>query len=601
MLSDTNRLALTLPTALEDLQGDTMRTTSRIIRLGVHAGLAVTVLSGCTTNPFKTIPGDTETVASQERLRRIDGLRLQRLELEGGEPTAEEQVNQARDRYAGRDRVDLTIDEVRLEAFAHNLGLKGTLVDPVIAAERVNQEEGAFDALFTIDSRWFEGDAAVASTLDNAQSTSQTFTPGLTIPLRTGGEVSIGAPISRLETNNPFSTLNPAYSADLEFSLTHNLLRGAGRKVATHGIRLAEFDRQITEAQAKLEVIRTLAEVDRAYWRLYASIRALEVVEQQYQVAREQFDRAERRERAGSGAEIDVVRAESGVADRVEQIIRAQNEVRLRERELKALLNTPGLEVGTPVGIVPVTDPEPVRYIFDSDVLVGAAIHNRMELLELELRLARDAAQIAFDRNQTLPLLALSYTYRINGLDDSLGDAFEVTAENNFEDWSVGVQAQVPIGNRAAKASLAQSILARLQRLSTREARRVQIEKEVRDAIDQLSSAWQRIIASRQAVVLNTRALEAERRQFEVGRSTSTDVLDADTNLANARLTEIQAVVEYQIAQIDLAFATGTLLGQAGVEWAPRDPREGTTREEREPRRYDPWSGTVGAGALDRD
>lgn len=563
-------------------------------------GLTATVLAlaaGCTSNPLGPHPLDTDTRAPAERLRRVGNLELTRIDMAPGEtePTPSEQVEQARARYEGMERVDLALDEARQHAFERNLGLRATLVNPVIAAERLSQEEGRFNAVFTLNSGWAEIDDAVATELADAQSTRQFITPGVTVPLRTGGEFTITTPVSRFETNNQFSTLNPAISADLELSLSHNLLRGAGRRVATHSIRLAEYDRQISEAQTKLEVIRTLAEVDRAYWRLYASIQALEVVEQQYLVAREQFDRAERRLRAGSGAEIDVVRAESGIADRVEQIIRSQNDVRLLERELKALINAPGLEVGSLTGLEPVTTPEPVRYAFDAGILVSAAVANRMELLELELQLARDAAQVAFDQNQTLPLLAMQYTYRINGLGGSLSDAVDVTRRNDFEDWTVGVQAEVPIGNEQRRATLAQSILARLQRLSTREARRQQIEKEVRDAVDQLSSTWQRIMASRQAVLLNARALEAERRQFEVGRSTSTDVLDADASLADARLAEIRAIIEYQIAQIDLGVATGTLLGQARVDWEPRDPRQETTPDEQIPVRYRPTSGVFSA------
>ena len=92
--------------------------------------------------------------------------------------------------------------------------------------------------------------------------------------------------------------------------------------------------------------------------------------------------------------------------------------------------------------------------------------------------------------------------------------------------------------------------------------------------------------------------LEAEQRQFDVGRSTTTDVLDADANLANARLTEIRAIVEYQIAQIDLAVATGTLLGQSKVDWEPSDPRvdgdaDGDARARQGVTRYHPGSGIV--------
>ena len=41
---------------------------------------------------------------------------------------------------------------------------------------------------------------------------------------------------------------------------------------------------------------------------------------------------------------------------------------------------------------------------------------------------------------------------------------------------------------------------------------------------------------------------------------------------ANARSAEIRALAEYQIAQVDIAFATGTLLGSAQVRWEPVVP-----------------------------
>ena len=52
------------------------------------------------------------------------------------------------------------------------------------------------------------------------------------------------------------------------------------------------------------------------------------------------------------------------------------------------------------------------------------------------------------------------------------------------------------------------------------------------------------------------------------GARTSTEVLDAAARLAEAQSREIVAVTSYQISQIDLAFATGTLLGRNRVRWA---------------------------------
>lgn len=540
---------------------------------------------GCVSNPFSDDPLDKHTVVSANQLRSINALVLEQTpEMADGSAspqTIQETLEQARERFAGVNRVDLTIDNARISTIANNLGLSATLISPTIAAERVNEEESRFEALFTLNASLADNDNVTASSLSGGESDARSITPGVTIPLRTGGSLSITLPISRFETDNSFSFLNPSYTTDLNFSLSHNLLRGAGRRAATHSIRLAEYDRQISEVQAKLEVIRTLAEVDRAYWRLYASTRALEVVEQQHKVAFAQLERAQRKERAGTGTQVDVIRAQSGVADRVDQIIRAQNDLQLQERALKVLLNLPGLDANSPTHFELTSSPDPVEYAFDAQGLADSAIENRAELLDIELQLARDAANIAFAENQKLPLVALQYNYRVNGLGGSLDNSFDTLGRNNFENWSVGLNAEIPLGNEQRKASLAQTILTRLQRLSTRDAREQSITREVYDAVDQLSSTWNRILATREAVDLSARVLEAEQRQFNVGRSTTTDVLDADTNLANARLTEIRAIVEYQIAQIDLAIATGTLLGQSKVDWAPSDPRDEEDSEAR--------------------
>jgi outer membrane protein TolC len=103
-----------------------------------------------------------------------------------------------------------------------------------------------------------------------------------------------------------------------------------------------------------------------------------------------------------------------------------------------------------------------------------------------------------------------------------------------------------------------------------------QIAQEVYNAVDTLQASWQRILAARQRVVLAARTMDAETRQFQEGLRTSTDVLNAQTDLANAQLSEISNLTEYQIAQIDIAFATGTLLGASHVVWSPApEPRVG--------------------------
>jgi outer membrane protein TolC len=140
---------------------------------------------------------------------------------------------------------------------------------------------------------------------------------------------------------------------------------------------------------------------------------------------------------------------------------------------------------------------------------------------------------------------------------------------NDFDNHRVGVRLEVPIGNSAARARLRRALASRIQTLATRELRAALITQEVLNALDKLDTNWNQILAARKSVISEQRVLETEVRQFGQGLRTSTDVLDAQTRLARAQLSEISAIANYQIAQVELATATGTVLGASKVVWEP--------------------------------
>jgi outer membrane protein TolC len=95
----------------------------------------------------------------------------------------------------------------------------------------------------------------------------------------------------------------------------------------------------------------------------------------------------------------------------------------------------------------------------------------------------------------------------------------------------------------------------------------------VLNAVDNLDTAWQRILAARLATIFAARTYQAERRQFEVGLRTSIEVQDAAARLGDAQTREVNALAAYEIALIDAAFATGTLAGGARIRWDEFDAR----------------------------
>ena len=471
------------------------------------------------------------------------------------------------------EEIKLTLEQCRALALENNLDLKVQLIAPAIAAQRVSEQEAQFESAFFSNITYNKTNTATASTLSSAKMDSTNVNLGVKMPLRTGGTVTFDLTDNRTQTNNIFATINPSYQANTSISISQPLLRNAGNRANTYAIRIAEYDRQMVNAQTKLEVIRVIADADRWYWRLYAARRQLEVRKDEYELAKAQLEQAKRFVDAGERAIVEVIRAEAGVAERLEAIIVAENTLRERERELKRLLNKSGLNMQTSTVLIPGTEPDLVHYELDKQPLVGKAIENRMEMLELELQIVSDVSKVDYLKNQMLPLVTLNYNYNINGVGATRDDSYDMLASKDFEDHQLGLQLLVPLGNEAAKSRLLAAFYEQRQRLVTRQNRQASIELEVLNALDLLEANWQRILAGRQNTILTGRLFEAEKRQFELGLRTSTDVLDAQTKFANAQSAEISAIADYQIAIVDLAYATGTLLGAAKVQWEPIVPQ----------------------------
>ena len=531
---------------------------------------ALFFFTGC-----ESFPGDEEFYEIKippEKLREIEMLQLEEAKEEENE---EPDVNEV-----PPEELELTLEQCRALTLVNNLDLKVQLISPAIAAERVSEEEARFGAVFSSNLTFGKSDTPVVSYLEQITGSQVDYTRtdlGVQVPLRTGGTVTFGLADSRTKTDVPPELLkmNPYYRSNLAVSISHPLLRNAGKRANTYGIRIAEYGRQISEAITKLEVIRAIAAVDSVYWQLYTAKRELDVRKQQYDLAKAQLEQARRFVLSGERAQVEIIRAEAGVAQRLEAIIVADNSLRDRERDLKRTLNKAGLEMHTPTVLIPATEPDPVHYEFQEHRLVQTAIDNRMDMLELELQIAQDISTIDYMHNQALPLVTLDYTYNISGLGATRGDSFDLLFDKRFEDHQFGLHLLVPLGNEAAKSQLRRAFYERTKRLATRDSRSAVIEFEVLNAIDQLEANWQRILASRQNTILAGRLFEAEKRQFEVGLRTSTDVLDAQTNFADAQSAEIKALADYQIALVDLAYATGTLLGAAKVRWEPIVPESG--------------------------
>jgi outer membrane protein TolC len=539
---------------------------------------------------------DNETHAwrpDSQRLDRIDPVDL--VARSGNPPEAPETaMERMLDRELPVEEPEevraLDLAEVRRSVLRNNLELKAELVSPDVAGANLSAEEAKFEATFF--AGYTRNDQSVLTDLEQGEPTnSDEFLAGLRLPLATGGDLSIDTLATRSDLGTSLAGASPdPWESNVRFSIAQPLLRGAGLKTSTASIRIAEWNLDLADARLKLAATRILADADRAYWNLYAAWRELEVRKQQYALAIAQMDRAERRLKAGDAPEVDVIRARSGAGSTLESIIRADANLRIRQRDVKRIMNDTLIPIGGETALRPATDPNPLRIDLDGDALAAEAVANRMEMLELEVQLAIDSMNIDLRRNEALPVFGLDYRYSIQGDDGGFGSAY--SSLGDFDSHRIGISGEMPIGNQVRENRLAAAVLERVRRLATRESRVMAIRGEVFDALDRLRQAWQSILASRLETILAARVVAGEERQFEVGLRTSTEVLDAQSRLADAQSREVRALADYQIALVDIAFASGTLFGQAKVDFVVEEGRSSIDFES-----DDPAAGVPGANS----
>jgi len=454
-----------------------------------------------------------------------------------------------------RPALNLSLEQVRAAALANNLDLKVQLIEPAIARENIDIERARFESVFQAAAGYGRTDLDGGGGLS-----SRSFDASVTTPLQTGGRVTASLPVD---------DVGGVASAAASVRVVQSLLRGAGTRVNSYAIQVALYNQGFVDAVTKAQAIFILGGADIAYWRLYAARRDLEVSREQYKLAQNQLEYARLKVEAGSAPKNEIVRAEAGLSGRLGAMIAAETNVRDLERDLKRIMNRPDLPLHSPVDINTVTHPDPRGLDLDPEALVAAALENRMELIELEYRLAIGDIRIAQARNDLLPVLELEYAYAAGAEALDTGGAFENLFRDPVRDHEVVLAATIPLGNRAAQARLRQARLDRLQTELNREQQRQRIRQEVYDAVDGLQQNWRQILAAEQGVIMAYRSYRVEQLQFQLGRRTSTEVLRAATDLAEAQLGRIQAFANYEIAQVRLAAATGTLLGWGQVRLEP--------------------------------
>ena len=389
-----------------------------------------------------------------------------------------------------------------------------------------------------------------------------------------------------IHVNSNFFALNPYTSGDLDLQLTQNLLNGFGRAVNTRNIRVQKNNLKVTDLQFKLQVITTVSAVLNLYWDLVSFDEEVKSRQQALDTADQLLKNNQEQVRIGTLAEIEVTRAQSQLYSARQDLLVAQTNLMQQETILKNALSRSGVASSdladvhiVPLDTIEIPAQDDTRNIAD---LVGVAMKNRVELDQARINLDSNHLNLAGVRSSLKPSLQAFAELTNNGLagnasgpiagasylDGGYGLLLEDIFRRNFPNYSAGISLKIPLRNRAAQSDYVTSQLEIRQNELSLQKQVNQVRVDVQNAVIGLQQARARYVAAKEARVLSQETFEGDKKKYDLGATTSYQVVQDQRDLASAQSSEVQAMANYTHARIQFDQALGTTMDVNNVSVA---------------------------------
>jgi outer membrane protein len=347
---------------------------------------------------------------------------------------------------------------------------------------------------------------------------------------------------------NNFKVSNQSWNTGIQ--IVQNIYTG-GRLMSA--IRAARLEKEQAVFQYKTAVADALLATRVAYYDVLVAEQQITVNEASVKLLNEELQDQQRRYDAGTVPRFNVLQAEVAVANARPPLIKARNAYRVAKNNLSNLLgyNLPrDVWEDIPLNLTEKLDAE--AYRADLPAAIAQALDRRTELAALQRTEGLQRENIINARAGYKPTIQAFAGYNWQSSE------FDRDLSHEFDGWQVGGQLSWNIFDGFATRGRVIQAKAQLAHAKADvEDRSRQIELEVRTDYSSLIEAREVLESQEKVQEEADEALRLARARAEAGTGTRLDVLNAETQLTQARTTQVQALHDYDVARARFERAIG--------------------------------------------
>lgn len=383
---------------------------------------------------------------------------------QSGDPTASYRSLSEQRLFNQEYVFSLSLEEAMHLAIANSPELRGLQADVIINNQEMVRQDANFDFSHFVETLYDSQVNPVGNNLDGAQNTLRNklwnLETGVRQRNRNGGDLSLSQQFGHLNSNSIFINPNNQATGQLALELNQPLARGAARDINESGIELARIATLNSQAALRTEIQNQLLSIVSTYWNLVLErgkvVQLNRSVERGVTILQLMADRQN----------IDVlpqqmIRAKAAVARRQSLAAQAAFDALRAQETLMRRLFGEQYQAKATFEIVPITIQPGQVAISDLQTGLEFGIQNRPEVHNAMQEIQTAGVQKRIAENELFPQLDLVFAAFGKGLRDrsNFGRAWSDQFSANEPSFQIGLNYEIPIGNRAARANASQKEL----------------------------------------------------------------------------------------------------------------------------------------------
>ena len=305
-------------------------------------------------------------------------------------------------------------------------------------------------------------------------------------------------------------------------------------------LKLSAMDVEMAVEQARSSRIAMISQVKQAFYAVLLAQESYKVMSQVYENAQKNFEKADQRYNVGKASEVERLRAQVTMMNAEPNVSSAENAVLLATWQLKAVM---GLALDTEVEVVGdlnnYTETLLTPYASEDD------LSNNSTLMQLDIQDRMLESTIRMQKKQYIPTLAASINYNYSAMGDN-----ELSW---FPSSTAALSLSLPVFDGLQKHyTIKQTKVTRNMLALQREDTERNLRIAIRNYNDQMALCVKNYEAANATVSIAQKSYDISEKMFEVGKATMVELNDAQLALAQAQLTQAQAVYNFMVTKASL-------------------------------------------------